>query len=69
MSARTTSAPCARSIRAERRRAVRVGAEGGAAGAIGLLYWMMGRLAGGSVTLMLTAGASVRIDLTSATDA
>ena len=69
MSARTTSAPRARRIRAGRRRALRVGAMGGGGGAVGLLYWMMGRLAGGSVTLMLSADASVRIDLTSATDA
>ena len=69
MSARTTSAPRARTIRAGRSRAVRVGAMGGVGGAVGLRYWMMGRLAGGSVTLMLSADASVRIDLTSATDA
>ena len=42
---------------------------GGGGGAVGRLYWMMGRLAGGSVTLMLSVGASVRGDLTSATDA
>ena len=69
MSTRPTSAPCARTIRAERRRTVRVEAMGGVAGAVGLFYWMMGRLAGGSVTLMLSADASVRIDLPSATDA
>ena len=69
MSARTTSAPRARTLRAERRRVVRIGAMGVGGGAVGLLYWMMGRLAGGSVTLMLSADASVRIDLTSATDA
>jgi len=69
MSARTTPAPHARTIRAARRHALSVGPLGGVAGAVGLLYWMMGRLAGGSVTLMLSAGASVRGDLTSATDA
>ena len=69
MSARTTSAPRARTIRVGRHRAVSVEAMGGGGGAVGLFYWMMGRLAGGSVTLMLSAGASVRIDLTSATDA
>ena len=69
MSVRTTSARHARTIRAERPHALRVGAMGGVGGVVGLLYWMMGRLAGGSVTLMLSADASVRIDLTSATDA
>lgn len=62
MSARTTSAPRARRIRTERRRAVRVGAMGGVGGAVGLFYEMMGDVS-------LSAGASVRIDLTSATDA
>ncbi len=47
MSKRTTSAPRARAIRAERRRALRVGAMGGDGGAVGLFYEMMGRLAGG----------------------
>ena len=47
MSARTTSAPCARTPRAERRRVVRVRAMGGVGGAVGLFDEMMGRLAGG----------------------
>lgn len=38
MSSRTTSAPRTRTIPAERRRAVRVGAEGIGGGAVGLLY-------------------------------
>ena len=38
MSARITSAPRARRIRAERRRALGVGAMGGVAGAVWLLY-------------------------------
>lgn len=52
MSARTTSAPCARTPRAERRRVVRVRAMGVVAGAVGLLYGMMGGLS-------LSAGAGV----------
>ncbi len=62
MSARTTSAPRARRIRTERRRALSGEAMGGVAGVVGLRYEMMGRVS-------LTTGASVRIDLTSATDA
>ena len=62
MSARTTSAPRARTIRAERRHAIRAGAMDGVGGAVGLLYGMMGGLS-------LSASASVRSDLTSATDA
>ena len=43
MSARTTSVPRARLLRAPWRHALRVGAMGGVAGAVGLLYEMMGR--------------------------
>ena len=50
MSARTTSAPRARTIRAERRRALSVEAMGGVGGAVGLLYEAMGALS-------LSAGA------------
>ncbi len=62
MSARTTSAPRARTIRAERRRAVRVGAMGGVGGVVGLFYEAMGEFS-------LSPGASVRIDLTSSSSA
>ena len=58
MSARTTSAPCARGLRAERRRALSVEAMGCVGGAVGLRYEMMGEFS-------LSPGASVRIDLTS----
>ena len=61
MSARTTFAPRARRIRAGHH-ALRVEAMGGIGGAVGLLYGMMGGLS-------LSASASVRSDLTSATDA
>ena len=44
MSARTTSAPPARTIRAGRRRAIRVGAMGGGGGVVGLFYGMVGGL-------------------------
>ena len=44
MSKRTTSAPRARTIRAERRRALSVGAVGGVGGVVGLLYGMVGGL-------------------------
>ena len=53
MSTRTTSAPRARIVRAERRRAVRVGAMGGVGGAVGLFYEMMG-----GVSLSAGAGAA-----------
>ena len=62
MSARTTSAPRARTIRAERRRALCVGAMGGDGGAVGLRYEAMGEFS-------LNPGASVRIDLTSSSSA
>lgn len=52
MSVRTTSARHARTIRAERPHALRVGAMGVVAGAVGLLYGMMGGLS-------LSAGAGV----------
>ena len=53
MSKRTTFAPRARTIRAERRRAVRVGAMGGVGEVVGLFYEMMG-----DVSLSAGAGAA-----------
>ena len=52
MSARTTSARRARTIRAERRRPLRVEAMGGGGGAVGLRYEIMGGLS-------LSAGVGV----------
>ena len=62
MSARTTSAPCARTPRAGRSRALCVEAMGGGGGAVGLRYEAMGGLS-------LSTGASIWIGLTSSSSA